>query len=132
MRGKQPYDPENKTLVTPHTAGNDDTGFWKNLEWQKAITTGMKNTGAPFSGKVDFVTTEMFWPITHMVAPKDKALGCVECHAREGRLAGIEGIYVPVQHNNKLVNIGGWALVFLTMFGVVVHGLLRIISSKKS
>ena len=29
FRGKQPYDPDNKTLVTPHTAGNDDTGYWK-------------------------------------------------------------------------------------------------------
>jgi hypothetical protein len=25
------------TLITPHTAGNDDTGYWKNLEWNKAI-----------------------------------------------------------------------------------------------
>jgi len=26
-RGSQPYDPVNKTLVTPHTAGNDDTAY---------------------------------------------------------------------------------------------------------
>ncbi len=75
FRGKQPYDPVNKTLVMPHTAGNDDSGYWKNFDWEKAIADGMQDVGAPFSGKVDFIKTEMSWPITHMVAPKDKALG---------------------------------------------------------
>ena len=73
--GKQPYDTVNKTLITPHTAGNDDTGYWKNLEWDKAIEAGMKVSGTPYSGKFDFIKTQMDWPITHMVAPKDKALG---------------------------------------------------------
>ena len=50
FRGKQPYDPVNKTLVTPHTAGNDDTGYWKNLVWDKAIAVGMNDSGHPFSG----------------------------------------------------------------------------------
>lgn len=131
MRGKQPYDPVNKTLVTPHTAGNDDTGFWKNLDWEKAIETGMRTSGAPFSGKVDFVETEMYWPTTHMVAPKDKALGCTECHARDGRLKGIEGVYMPAQHNNRLVDAVGWAVVFMAILGVLGHGLIRVIAARK-
>lgn len=131
MRGKQPYDPVNKTLVTPHTAGNDDTGFWKNLDWEKAIETGMRTSGAPFSGKVDFVETEMYWPTTHMVAPKDKALGCTECHARDGRLKGIEGVYMPAQHNNRLVDTVGWAVVFMAILGVLGHGLIRVIAARK-
>ena len=51
--------------------------------------------GTPYSGKFDFIKTQMDWPITHMVAPKDKALGCVQCHAKDGRLAGLPGIYMP-------------------------------------
>jgi len=131
MHGKQPFDAENMNLVTPHTAGNDDYGYWKNLNWAKAIESGMKDSGMPFSGKMDFVSTEMYWPITHMVAPKDKALGCTECHAKGGRLEGIEGVYVFAQHNNKWVDLFGWTLVILTLLGVLGHGFIRIISSKK-
>jgi octaheme c-type cytochrome (tetrathionate reductase family) len=132
MTGKQPFDPVNKTLITPHTAGNDDTGFWKNLDWVKASATGMRTSGAPFSGQVDFIETEMYWPITHMVAPKDKALGCTECHARDGRLKGIEGVYMPAQHNNRLVDTVGWAIVFMAILGVLGHGLIRVIAVRKS
>lgn len=132
MRGKQPYDAENMNLVTPHTAGNDDYGYWKNLNWAKAIESGMKESGKPFSGKYDFVSTEMYWPITHMVAPKDKALACVECHAKQGRLAGIEGIYLFGQDNNRWVDMIGWTLALLTLLGVIGHGLIRIVASKKS
>jgi len=29
----------------------------------------------------------------HMVAPKEDALACEECHAKEGRLAHLKGIH---------------------------------------
>ncbi|MDP1652402.1 MAG: tetrathionate reductase family octaheme c-type cytochrome [Rhodocyclaceae bacterium] len=131
FKGKQAFDPENKTLVVTHLAGEDDTAYWKNLEWEKAIETGMKTAGMPFSGKVDFIETVSQWPITHMVAPKDKALGCTECHAKDGRLKGIPGIYMPAQHNNRLVDTVGWALVFMTLLGVIGHGIIRFIASRK-
>ncbi len=51
--------------------------------------------------QVDFIKTEMSWPITHMVAPKEKALACVECHSKNGRLAGIEGVYMPGRDANR-------------------------------
>ncbi len=130
FRGKQPYDPVNKTLITPHTAGNDDTGYWKNLDWDKAVAAGMKDSGTPFSGKVDFISTEMSWPITHMVAPKDKALGCTECHAAQGRLAGIEGVYLPVRDANTWIERGGWALALLSLLGVMGHGVMRLATRK--
>lgn len=132
MRGKQPYDPVNKTLVTPHTAGNDDTGFWKNLEWEKAIAVGMQTSGAPFSGKIDFISTEMYWPITHMVAPKDKAVGCAECHSKGGRLEGITGVYLPGRDANPLVDKAGWLLALLALVGVLGHGVMRIATRKKA
>ncbi len=129
--GTQPYDPVNKTLVTPHTAGNDDTGYWKNLVWDKAIAAGMKDSGHPFSGQVDFIQTEMSWPITHMVAPKEKALGCIDCHAKDGRLAGIEGVYLPGRDASRTVDTLGWAIVVLTLLGVVGHGVLRVVNRKR-
>jgi octaheme c-type cytochrome (tetrathionate reductase family) len=129
--GKQPYDTVNKTLITPHTAGNDDTGYWKNLEWNKAIEAGMKVSGTPYSGKFDFIKTQMDWPITHMVAPKDKALACAECHTPGGRLEGLDGIYMPGASANPLVNKLGWGLVLLTLLGVTGHGLMRVVSRGK-
>ena len=96
FRGVQPYDPINNTLVIPHTTGADDASYWKNFNWEKAIAAGMASVGAPFSGKVDFIRTEMTWPLNHMVAPKEKALACKDCHSKDGRLNGLEGLsFVP-------------------------------------
>ena len=131
MRGVQPYDPENRTLVTPHTAGNDDTAYWKNFGWEKAVAAGMATTGAPFSGKVDFIKTEMTWPITHLVAPKEKALHCDQCHSQNGRLQKVAGVYIPGRDHNRLIDLIGFALAGLTLVGVLVHGALRIVSNRK-
>ncbi len=128
--GKQPYDAVNKTLITPHTAGNDDTGYWKNLEWNKAIEVGMKTSGTPYSGQYGFIKTQMDWPITHMVAPKEKAVGCVECHTKEGRLAGLDGIYMPGASANPLLDKLGWGLALLTLLGMLGHGVVRVLSRK--
>ncbi|WP_412480379.1 tetrathionate reductase family octaheme c-type cytochrome [Azonexus sp. IMCC34839] len=130
FRGTQPYDPENRTLVTPHTAGNDDTAYWKNFGWEKAIDSGMKVSGAPFSGKVGFIKTEMSWPITHMVAPKDKALGCNDCHARNGRLDKVSGIYIPGRDGHPLINTLGWLAAGGLLCGVSLHGLIRFLRRK--
>lgn len=96
FRGKQAYDPVNKSLVVTHLAGNDDSAYWKNLNWEKAVAAGMAAVNAPFSGKVDFVETESSWPITHMVAPAKDALSCNDCHASNGRLQKVPGINIPI------------------------------------
>ena len=132
MRGTQPFDPVNQTLVMPHTAGNDNIGYWKNFNWENAIADGMQNMGAPFSGKVDFIKTEMFWPLTHMIAPKEKALDCVACHSENGRLKGVKGIYMPGRgDNNPLLDMAGWGLALLTLIGVLIHGAGRIYAHRK-
>jgi octaheme c-type cytochrome (tetrathionate reductase family) len=96
FRGVQPYDPINNTLVIPHTTGTDEASYWKNFNWEKAVAAGMASVGAPFSGKVDFIRTEMTWPLNHMVAPKEKALACKDCHSKDGRMKGLEGLsFVP-------------------------------------
>ena len=94
FRAKQAWDPVNRTLAVTHLAGNDDTAYWKNYDWVKAVSTGMKAVGAPFSGEVAFIETYSTWPITHMVAPKTEALQCADCHAPGGRLAKVPGVSV--------------------------------------
>ncbi len=125
-RGKQAYDTENKMLLVVHTAGEDDTALWKNFDWQKAIETGMKTAGLPYSGKFGFVSTEMSWPITHMVAPKADALRCAQCHSDHGRLQGIDGIYLPGRDRSLAIDMIGWAVVLLSLLGVLIHGGTRI------
>ena len=131
FRGSQPYDPVNQTLVTPHTAGDDDTSYWKNFGWEKAIAAGMASVGAPFSGKVDFVKTEMVWPITHMVAPKEKAVRCNECHTQGGRLEKVGGIYIPGRDHLRWLDLIGFAVAGLALLGVLGHGALRYFAKRK-
>jgi hypothetical protein len=83
-RAKQPYDSGNDTLLTPTTGGPG--GYWTTFDWKSAFELGAKANGQPFSGKYGFAATEMWWPLSHMVAPKDKALGCADCHGEKGRM----------------------------------------------
>ena len=46
----------------------------------------MAADGRSFSGEVGWVNTEMFWIENHMVAPKEQALTCNDCHTPNGRL----------------------------------------------
>ncbi len=133
FHGKQAYDPVNKTLVVTHLAGEDDTAYWENLNWKKAVAAGMASVNAPFSGKVDFIETDSTWPITHMVAPAKDALHCQDCHAANGRLEKVPGIYIPgrVSDHNRLLDTAGWAIAALTLLGVLGHGLGRIVLSKR-
>jgi hypothetical protein len=91
----------------------------------------MKAGGLPYSGQYDFVSTEQTWPLTHMVAPKEDALACAQCHSRNGRLKGIQGVYLPSRDGNRLLDLFGWTLALLTLIGVLIHGGIRILTSKK-
>lgn len=83
-RAKQPYDAGNLYLFPPVTGGED--GYWTNFDWDNAFRLGEKASGLKYSGKFGFAATEMYWPITHMVAPKEQALGCADCHGEKGRM----------------------------------------------
>ncbi len=134
MRGKQPYDPVNKTLVVPHTVArddNDDTAYWKNYDWGKAITDGMHEVGASYSGKYDFIKTEMTWPITHMVAPAKNALQCKECHSENGRMKGLPGVYLPGSKSSPWIERIGWLLILSVLVGILIHGSIRIITARR-
>jgi octaheme c-type cytochrome (tetrathionate reductase family) len=136
FRGKQPYDLETKSLLVPHTAvgygEKDDTGFWQNFKWEAALKAGAEASGQKFGGKFDFVSTEYTWPITHMVAPKEDALTCTQCHSKNGRLQNVKGIYMPGRDGNRWLDIFGWLAVFGTLFGVLAHGGLRLYLNRKA
>lgn len=131
-RGKQPYDTENKTLAVMHTFGNDDTALWANYDMPKAIAEGMRVAGLPYSGKFDYVKTEMSWPITHMVAPKEDALTCAQCHKQGGRLDKVEGIYIPGRDHNRLLDAAGFGIALLSLLGVLGHGGLRYLAYRRN
>ncbi len=125
-RGRQPYDPVNSTLVVPHLYGPKGSGaFWADLDWDTAIRTGMESVAQPYSGRYAFVETEMYWPITHQVAPADMAVSCEECHSESSRLASLEGIYMPGHHRSGALDLIGWSVSGLALIGVVIHGGLR-------
>lgn len=130
FRGKQPFDPVAKSLVVTHLYGHDDTAYWTNLDWQKAVAAGMRTVNREFSGQVEFIETVSQWPITHMVAPKEDALRCSECHARNGRLSQIDGIYIPGRDRHALIDRLGWLLAAITLAVVVLHGAVRIARRK--
>ncbi|MBI9071346.1 MAG: tetrathionate reductase family octaheme c-type cytochrome [Melioribacteraceae bacterium] len=81
MKGKQPYDTKNNYFIVPKLFGKG--GYWKTFDWNAASELGMKEINLPYSGEFDFVETEMYWPINHMVAPKEKALKCTNCHGKK-------------------------------------------------
>ena len=83
-RARQPYDEVNRYLLAPVTGG--EGGYWTSFNWEESFQMGVKPTGLAFSGKYGFAQTEMYWPLSHMVAPKDKALGCTDCHGDRGRM----------------------------------------------
>lgn len=128
-RGRQPYDPVGDLLIQPKLVGaaKGEGALWMDFDWTRAAQEGMKAAGLPFSGRVEFVETTMSWPLNHMVAPKERALACAQCHTREGsRIAGVTGVYVPGRDRNPLVERIGVGLVLLSLAGVLVHALARI------
>lgn len=132
-RGKQPYDKGNSTFVVPKLFGKKGTGaYWAEFDWDKSITTGMQYVGQPYSGEYGFVETEMYWPITHMIAPKEDAVACAECHTREGgRLASLQGFYMPGRDRSSLLDGAGWTFAILSLAGVFAHGGIRFAASRK-
>lgn len=128
-RGNQIYDNQTKMLIQPKLFSEEkgDSAFWKDFDWRLASEAGMKRVGLPFSGDFSFVETKMYWPINHMVSPKDKSLDCADCHTRSGgRLADLTDFYLPGRDYNKTVNATGSLLLFLSLLSVMMHGFIRI------
>jgi octaheme c-type cytochrome (tetrathionate reductase family) len=133
-RGDQIYDPNTGVLVQPKLFSNDegDPAFWKSFNWDKAARAGMERIGLPYSGEHKFVETEMFWPINHMVSPKGDAVDCSDCHTRKnGRLAKLDGFYLPGRDKNPWIDGLGTILVGLAFLGVAVHAGARSVAYRR-
>ncbi|MCK5856630.1 MAG: tetrathionate reductase family octaheme c-type cytochrome [Bacteroidales bacterium] len=131
MRGKQIYDYNYKTLIQPHTVGPKGSGaYWSDFDWNTSAKTGMEALGLPYSGKYDFVSTESYWLLNHMVSPKEEALSCESCHSRDSRLSALKSFYLPGRDKSKIVDIGGILFLILVVLGVGGHSALRILSKK--
>ena len=92
-RGRQVYDRKYRYLLAPKTAGSG--GYWSEFDWDLACRLGSEAIGLPYSGQYGFVATEMYWPLSHMVQQKEKALQCNDCHGDRGMMdwpaLGFEG-----------------------------------------
>jgi octaheme c-type cytochrome (tetrathionate reductase family) len=125
MHTVQPYDKGNNTLVYMHLWGEDDAAYWGNYDYAKAIKVGMEKNNRPYSGEYGFIETYSYWPITHMVAPKEKALACSECHAKDGRLASLTGFYMPGRDGFGWLDAAGYLALAGSLGGVLLHAILR-------
>jgi len=133
--GDQIYDTKLKTLVQPklYAKHHGDSAYWKDFDWKTAAEAGMNRMGMPFSGEYGFVETEMYWPINHMVSPASEALSCSDCHTRNnGRLAKLEGFYLPGRDKNNWLDFGGKFLIIFSLIGVIAHATIRVITAAKN
>lgn len=126
MHTIQPYDKVNQTLVYMHLWGDDKDALWGNFNFGRAISYGMQENGIPYSGEYGFIETRSYWPITHMVAPKEQALNCQACHSSGGRLEGLAGVYMPGRDRNTTLEHIGIYAVLAVLIAVLAHGMLRL------
>lgn len=132
MHTIQPYDKGNATLVYMHLWGEDKDSFWGNYDFARAIKVGMENGGLPYSGEYGFIDTYSYWPITHMVGPKEDALACAACHAKQGRLSDLQGFYMPGRDNYPWLDTIGYLAVLGALVVAFGHGGIRYVLNKKS
>jgi octaheme c-type cytochrome (tetrathionate reductase family) len=133
-RSRQPFDPVNKMLIQPKLFAEKkgEGALWKDFDWMKASEVGMKEINLPFSGKLSFIRTEMYWPVNHMVATKENTVKCNECHTRDNsRLSALNDFYMPGRDYSGIIDILGRILIWGTLLGVIAHASLRIFGSYK-
>jgi octaheme c-type cytochrome (tetrathionate reductase family) len=83
-RGKQVRDANTGRLLIPKTFG--EGGYWAEFDWDRALRLGSEKSGLEYTGEYDFAATAMYWPLSHMVAPAERALQCADCHGPNSRL----------------------------------------------
>jgi hypothetical protein len=115
--GRQPYDAGANTLAVPNLFpdnAEDTSAYWKAFDWEAALTSGMDYVGRTFVGPVGILDTEMFWIQNHMVAPKEQALTCADCHTWGSRINFYQLGYENAQslqtraQSDPWVNTGEW------------------------
>ena len=133
-RATQIYDPVTGMLVQPKLFARQpgEGAFWKDFDWRRASAEGMKSVGLPFSGQYAFVATEVSLPLNHMVAPKEQAVACAQCHARTGsRLAALGDFYLPGRDRNRMVDLAGTWLIGGVLALAALHGAARGVAATR-
>jgi hypothetical protein len=68
-----------------------------------------------------------------MVSSKEKTVKCTECHTNQkSRLAGLNDFYMPGRDRSAFVEKAGTSLLILSLLGVFIHGMVRIVSNSKN
>lgn len=133
-RGRQIYDPGTNLLIQPklYARNKGEGGFWKDFDWQRAAEEGMKASNLPYSGRYEFVETVMYWPVNHMVSPKEKSVQCAECHTRDNsRMAGLAGFYMPGRNRNNTIEGLGLLAIAGALFGSLGHASFRVLARRR-
>ena len=67
-----------------------------------------------------------------MLSTKELTVQCNECHSREeSRLAGLNDFYMPARDYSEIIDTTGISIILITIFGVFIHGTIRILSSRR-
>ena len=66
-----------------------------------------------------------------MVAPKEDALTCNECHVKDGRMTDLKGFYMPGRDSNYWLDLLGIIAIITTLLAVIAHGLIRVVMNRK-
>jgi octaheme c-type cytochrome (tetrathionate reductase family) len=131
-RGNQPYDTQHNRILPIKLYGKKGTGaLWTEYDWQKALTAGAKLNKVEFSGEFDFIETNGFWPIKHMVAPAEDAVQCVACHARDSRLTGLNDFYLIGRDSHFWIELFGLLAVVGGLLGVIGHSAVRYLTARR-
>ncbi|MEW8367809.1 MAG: cytochrome C, partial [Candidatus Thiodiazotropha taylori] len=56
---------------------------------------------------------------------------CADCHSKQGRLADLNGFYMPGRDSFGWLDILGYLALGGALLGVLLHALLRKVFSKK-
>lgn len=99
--GNQPYDSGANTLAIPNLFGPEPEAYWKGYDWEASLSSGMAYNDKPYVGPAGFIESEMIWIQNHMVAPKEMALTCTDCHVVGSRMS-FEKLGYPPERAEQL------------------------------
>lgn len=128
-RSKQLYDSGTRLLLSPKLYASEagQGAFWKDFDWDKAARAGAAALHLTYSGKYSFASTQMMWPVNHMVAPKEQSVTCAECHTRDtSRMAGLDGFYMPGRDRSEVIDGLGTLALAGALAAVFVHASARL------
>ena len=85
LYGTQLYDTKYRYLISPLLTPRGNALF-SGSDWDTIAREGMKALVVPYSGQYGVAPTAIYRRINHGVVPTEDALGCLDCHGREGRI----------------------------------------------